>query len=82
MASQAERDGFDGIRPSIKDPAVKVIAPFGSGIEVNDDWTARILAVFFPFVVILLLIVIFCCIVLSYNQEMAKMDAARALKWN
>ena len=46
----AERDGFGGARPSIRDPAVRVWTPGGNEIEINDTWTARILAFFLPFV--------------------------------
>ena len=56
------------------------MAPFGGGIEVNDNWTARILAVVIPFVVILCLIVILCFLVLGHNVEMAKINAAPTLK--
>ena len=61
---------------------MRVMAPFGGGIEVKDNWTARILAVVIPFVVILCLIVILCFLMLGHNVEMAKINAAPTLKWD
>ena len=49
MASEAERDGFEGARSSSAPPALRFWIPFfGGDIEAYDGWTARILAIFIP----------------------------------
>ena len=86
MASEVERDGFDGAMSSSAAPALRMWLPFWGGIEANDTWTARILAFFIPIVIILLLAYlvwafynfIFC--LLAFNIESANRNEALALK--
>ena len=85
MASEAERDGFDGAISSAAAPALRMWLPFWGGIEANDTWAARILAFFIPIVIILPLAYlvwafynfIFC--LLAFNLESANRNEARAL---
>ena len=49
MASEAERDEFEGARSSSAPPALRFWLPLlGGDIEAYDGWTARILAIFIP----------------------------------
>ena len=86
MASEVEREGFDGAMSSSAAPAFRMWLPFWGGIETNDTWAARMLAFFIPIVIILLLVYlvwafynfIFC--LLAFNIESANRNEALALK--
>ena len=43
MASEAERDAGNGVRPSPSGSVMRVETAGGNKIEINDVWTARIL---------------------------------------
>ena len=85
MASEVERDGFDGAMSSSAAPAFRMWLPFWGGIETNDTWAARILAFFIPIVIILLLAYLVWAFyslifgLLAYNIESANRNEARAL---
>ena len=59
MASEAERDGFGGAISSAAAPAMSLWLPFWSGMEVNDSWTARILAFLVPIGVVIVIVCVF-----------------------
>ena len=58
MASEVERDGFDGAMSSSAAPALRIWLPFWSGVEANDSWTARILAFAVPVFTIIIAVLI------------------------
>ena len=58
MASEVERDGFDGAMSSSAAPALRIWLPFWSGVEANDSWTARILAFAVPVFSIIIAVLI------------------------
>ena len=58
MASEAERDGFVGAISSAAAPAVSLWLPFWIGMEVNDIWTARILAFLIPFGAVIVFVIL------------------------
>ena len=85
MASEAERDGFGGAISSAAAPAVSLWLPFWSGMEVNDIWTARILAFLVPIgVVIVFKILAKAIVYLGYywarKRKSSNRNAAPALK--
>ena len=43
MASEAERDASNGVRPSPSGSVMRVETAGGNKIEINDVWTTRIL---------------------------------------
>ena len=80
MASDVERDGFDGAMSSSAAPALRIWLPFWSGIETNDNWTARILAFGVPvFSIVAALIGYFCFYWMFYNREA---NAVPAVEYN
>ena len=88
MASEAERDGFGGAISSAA-PAVSLWLPFWSGMEVNDGWTARILAFVAPIglilfsIVVAVLIIYLCFFWTTYRIEVLNVEASnRALNRN
>ena len=77
MVSEVERDGFDGAISSAAAPALRLWLPFWSGVEVNDSWTARILAFAVPVFSIILAVVIGClCSLWTFRNK----EALPALK--
>ena len=75
MASEAERDGFGGAISSAA-PAVSLWLPFWSGMEVNDSWTARILAILVPigvvvFSIIVAMVIVYLCDLLTVYRMVA-----------
>ena len=89
MASEAERDGFGGAISSAAAPAVSLWLPFWSWMEVNDSWTARILAILVPiglvvFSIIVAMVIVYLCDLLTvYRMVALHVDAfVRVLNGN
>ena len=89
MANEAERDGFDGAISSAAAPALSLWLPFWSGMEVNDSWTARILAFVAPIglilfsIIVAVLIIYLCYFWTTYHIEALNVEAStRALNRN
>ena len=89
MANEAERDGFDGAISSAAAPALSLWLPFWSGMEVNDSWTARILAFVAPIglilfsIIVAVLIISLCYFLTAYRIEALNVEASnRALNRN
>ena len=82
MASEVERDEFDGAMSSSAAPALRIWLPFWSGVEANDSWTARILAFAVPVFSIILAVLIgyFCSYWMFQNREPLNRNAVPALK--
>ena len=83
MASEVERDGFDGAMSSSAAPALRMWLPFWGGIETTDTWAARMLAFFIPIVIIsfiaYLVWALYTFILLAFKIESANRNEARAL---
>ena len=91
MASEVERDGFDGAMSSSAAPALRMWLPFWSGVEANDSWTARILAFVTPiglilFSIIVAVLIIYLCFfwttyrIEALNAEVLNRNAIPALE--
>ena len=82
MASEVERDGFDGAMSSSAAPALRIWPPFWSGVEANDSWTARILAFAVPVfsIIIAAMIGYFCFHWMFPYREAVNRNAVPALK--
>ena len=77
MVSEVERDGFDGAISSAAAPALRLWLPFWSGVEVNDSWTARILAFAVPvFSIIIAVVIGYLCSLWTFRNK----EALPALK--
>lgn len=86
MASEVERDGFDGAMSSSAAPALRIWLPFWSGIEANDTWVARIFAFVVPVSIIIVSIIVaaliayLCFYWTVYNIEALNRNAVPALE--